>query len=707
MSRPRTLSTFLILGLLAPAVYAQTPEQLDQTAHHFASLQNPDGGFALAEGQPSSLGSTSSAIRILKYVGGSIPNPSSCRAYVKSCFDPQTGAFNTQPGSGETSAATTAVGLMAVSELRIAEPEMTAKAVAYLGEHAKSFDEVRIAVAGLEAVNAKPPKPEAWYEIVTAGRNDDGTWGSGDNRAFDTGGRAVALLRMGRELKHRDAILQALRDGQHSGGGWGDGGPSNLPATYRVMRAFFMMDEQPNLDALRSFIARCRNDDGTYSTTPDQKNKNGTYYATIVLWWSRQLEGEPAVLETAGFKPMLHGDSLDGWDGDTMLWKIQDGKLVGTSPGIKNNEFLVAPGTYKDFILKFSFRLKDGKGNSGVQFRSVRVPGSTEMNGYQADIGENYWGCLYDESRRNRVLAQTSERASKTVNEDGWNHYVIRVMGDHILLMLNGVLSVDYREEDSRIADSGRIGFQIHAGGPMQIEFKDIYLQELPSPTADNADNPGFHLRTVKVGDEQRKYTVFLPEGYDGSKSYPVVLFLHGSGERGDDGITSAQVGLGAIIAGHPKDFPVIAVFPQARRTWAANSDDARGALAALDDVMKTYKTAPDRVILTGLSMGGFGTWQLASTEHGRWAAIAPVCGFSETAAVKPIVEARLPVWTFIGDADSARLLESTRAMLAALRDAGAKPRETEYRGVGHNSWDRAYSNPEFLRWMLQQHRGD
>ena len=98
-----------------------------------------------------------------------------------------------------------------------------------------------------------------------------------------------------------------------------------------------------------------------------------------------------------------------------------------------------------------------------------------------------------------------------------------------------------------------------------------------------------------------------MPDGYDGQKAFPVVLFLHGSGERGDDGITRAQVGLGAAIADQPDDFPCIAVFPQAEKTWSADSDDAKAALAALDDVMKTYKVDRDRVVLTGPVDGRLG----------------------------------------------------------------------------------------------------
>ena len=127
---------------------------------------------------------------------------------------------------------------------------------------------------------------------------------------------------------------------------------------------------------------------------------------------------------------------------------------MGKSPGLNHNEFLANRQAQGDFILSLWFRLVDGHGNSGVQFRSVRVPG-TEMSGYQADIGENYWGCLYDESRRNKVLVKASPEALKALKKNGWNHYVVYAMGDRISLYLNGAASAVYREEGPGIARDG------------------------------------------------------------------------------------------------------------------------------------------------------------------------------------------------------------------------------------------------------------
>ena len=185
----------------------------------------------------------------------------------------------------------------------------------------------------------------------------------------------------------------------------------------------------------------------------------------------------PAVEE--GFTPLFDGRTLDGWQGDKTLWKAEGGMIVGDSPGIKQNEFLATKKSYGDFELRLEFRLRDGKGNTGVQFRSKRVEGSSEVSGYQADIGENYWGCLYDESRRNKILVQAPPELEKSLHKEGWNEYVIRARGESVTLTLNGVNTVDYHETDASIAREGIIALQVHQGGPLRVEFRKLRIKEI------------------------------------------------------------------------------------------------------------------------------------------------------------------------------------------------------------------------------------
>ena len=189
----------------------------------------------------------------------------------------------------------------------------------------------------------------------------------------------------------------------------------------------------------------------------------------------------PALAEVEeGFISIFNGKDLTGWEGKPGLWTVRDGVLVGDSPGIRHNTFLATARTYEDFILKLSFRLVNGEGNSGVQFRSRRIPDSEEVSGYQADIGQQYWGSLYDESRRRRILVDARKAGvMEVVNRKGWNDLVVRCRGDQVTIELNGLKTVDYREPDSEIARSGIIAFQVHSGGPMEIQFKNIRIKEL------------------------------------------------------------------------------------------------------------------------------------------------------------------------------------------------------------------------------------
>jgi hypothetical protein len=187
--------------------------------------------------------------------------------------------------------------------------------------------------------------------------------------------------------------------------------------------------------------------------------------------------------------PLFDGKTFAGWDGDTKeTWRIEEGCLVGgsLSKKIPRNQFLATTRSYGNFILRLKFKLlgdaKKGFVNSGVQFRSQRVPNDTEMTGYQADLGDpSWWACIYDESRRNKVMAQSDmKELNKVLRRGDWNDYEIRAEGRRMRTYINGVLGVDYTEKDEKIPQEGRFGLQIHGGGPAEVWFKDITIEELP-----------------------------------------------------------------------------------------------------------------------------------------------------------------------------------------------------------------------------------
>ncbi|QJW97363.1 carboxylesterase family protein [Frigoriglobus tundricola] len=220
---------------------------------------------------------------------------------------------------------------------------------------------------------------------------------------------------------------------------------------------------------------------------------------------------------------------------------------------------------------------------------------------------------------------------------------------------------------------------------------------------ADDKFKTGFVDKTFKNADDSTSpYVVFVPKSYDGTKEYPVILFLHGSGETKGGSKQPVEVGIGPAIKKREKDFPFIVVIPQSeKRTWKADSDDGKRALAILDAVEKDYKIDPKRQYLSGLSMGGYGTWSIAAAHPDRWAAIVPVCGGGSVKDAEKIKG--IPCWCFHGDADTAVKVERSREMIDALKKAGAEPKYDEYPGVGHNSWDKAYGTDELYKWLLEQ----
>ena len=183
---------------------------------------------------------------------------------------------------------------------------------------------------------------------------------------------------------------------------------------------------------------------------------------------------------------LFDGRSFAGWEGDIKgTWRIQDGAIVGGSQTaqVPRNEFLTTTRPFGDFVLRVRFRLVGTEGfiNGGVQFRSRRLEKPAhEMTGYQADLGDEYWGSLYDESRRNKTLvAPAAKLIDEILKRGDWNDYEIRAEGPRIRLSINGWQTIDYTETDPAIPREGLIGLQIHGGGKAEAWYKDITIVEL------------------------------------------------------------------------------------------------------------------------------------------------------------------------------------------------------------------------------------
>ncbi len=229
-----------------------------------------------------------------------------------------------------------------------------------------------------------------------------------------------------------------------------------------------------------------------------------------------------------------------------------------------------------------------------------------------------------------------------------------------------------------------------------------------------------FEPRVAVVGDVAYRYQLWRPPGWSAERAWPIVLFLHGAGERGDDGVRPTGVGLGPALRAHPERWPLLAVFPQSRIHQGWRGAMLQQALAALDAVMLELRADAHRQYLTGISMGGYGTWRLALDAPDRFAALVPICGGldaspqaimraggdpAEPHAAAARILADVPTWIFHGGADGVIPVSESREMEAALREAGGDVRYTEYPGVGHDSWDRAYADPTLPEWLLAQTR--
>lgn len=254
-------------------------------------------------------------------------------------------------------------------------------------------------------------------------------------------------------------------------------------------------------------------------------------------------------------------------------------------------------------------------------------------------------------------------------------------------------------------------------------------LESLPEPSV-NPDTPtpvppqetGFLNRMVTVGALTHRYQVYVPEKYSPDRRWPVILFLHGAGERGSDGLRQTEVGLGSAIRHQPRRFQAVVVFPQiAERTaWRGSALDV--ALLALDQTLAEFNGDPRRLYLSGISMGAYGAFRLVLERPYMFAALVAVCGgldvpprrrAGDPAAVAGDLSeqhldagrrlAHLPIWIFHGAADPIIPVAESRMMVDALRRAGADVRYTEYPRVGHDAWSRAYAEPEMLRWLMKQ----
>jgi len=217
----------------------------------------------------------------------------------------------------------------------------------------------------------------------------------------------------------------------------------------------------------------------------------------------------------------------------------------------------------------------------------------------------------------------------------------------------------------------------------------------------------GLLVREVHVGGTAHRFAVWRPPGHEAQATWPAIVFLHGSGESGDDPLAPTRVGLGPVLLAHPERWPFVVVFPQKpseQHEWEEHEDLVRATLAA---AVREFHVDPDRVALVGMSQGGHGAWVLGARDTSRWRALVPICGYGRARTIARRVAA-IPVWAFHGLRDDVVDPRDAREIVDGVRRArqarGLDPdgaRLTLYPEANHNSWDPAFAEPELPGWLV------
>ena len=211
---------------------------------------------------------------------------------------------------------------------------------------------------------------------------------------------------------------------------------------------------------------------------------------------------------------------------------------------------------------------------------------------------------------------------------------------------------------------------------------------------------PIFQPRSLSLSGKVHRYAVYVPPDVERNARLPAILFLHGAGERGDDGIAQTTVGIGPVVTKLQPQAVVILPQCPLNEYWSMGAGSI--AIRALHEAEQEFRFDPKRVALTGISMGGAGVWRLAAEYPVEFAALAPICGwaYEDAEAVANRVR-EIPTWIFHGTADDIVPVDASRSMAAALKALGADVRYTELPGVGHNSWDAAYGKSGLMEWLV------
>jgi hypothetical protein len=450
------------------------------------TMQATNGGFfsdplKVGETPKPTLRTTRTGIRVFRLLGLPLPNRDKVLAFHAACFDPETGGFAAEPG-GKPDPISTSVALMILKEMKLPTDKYETRALAFMNEKTKGFEDIRMVAPGLEELSVTVPNAKKWEAEVHNTINPDGSFGHGLTTARETALHGVAILRLGGQID-KGATLRALRSGQLSDGGFGNGTEhSDLESCYRVMRLFGDLDGMPDrMDDVRGFIASCKHDDGGYGRTPDEPSSlHGTYYATIVSSWIEQLEkAHPeAKRKKWTFDEDPTGKIPAGWRvANTRLpatasWQIEE------CPGGKCFAQTATNGAYKQFNLAVSdYRCV----NADLRVRIHPRSGEMDRGGgivWRYYDPQNYyvarWNPLENNVRLFKVVdgSRSQIDSAKVPAGDGWRTLRIVAYGRNVRGYFDGRICVE--AQDDQFIQPGRIGLWTKSDAA--TEFDDFQV---------------------------------------------------------------------------------------------------------------------------------------------------------------------------------------------------------------------------------------
>ncbi len=448
-----------------------------------------------------------------------------------------------------------------------------------------------------------------------------------------------------------------------------------------------------------------------------------------------------ASLDDTGFETLFDGKTLTGWHVSAQTghsrtsnnqsggkWVVEDGAIVGSQDVPGNGGIILTDRSFGDFEVIVEMRNDYGP-DSGLFLRSNDKGQAYQYmvdyhdNGNVAGIyGEGLPGGLHQRNfdlgkePTDFILAPEKSKFRAPIKPEQWpqlwkhgewNQLRARIAGNppEITTWINGVRFMHLNDNVIRTTPEGMIALQVHGGGDYTnqfVRYRNIRVKEFGKTAPSAGKQVWQKFASKKTPGDELPYLLFLPKTQQPDQKAPLLLFLHGAGECGNDLTLVKTHGPPKLVEQRPDDFPFIVVSPQAPASELPYVDrwDARLLAELVDDVAAKYNADPDRLYVTGLSMGGYGTIRLSAHYPRKFAAAVPICGGGWTNYADNL--ALIPMWFFHGNHDITVPVERSIDVVRAVRQKGGHPKLTIYDNVGHDSWTETYNNPEVYSWLLQ-----